>query len=476
MYKHRSELLPNSRQERVVGWGIAGNSLAHVYRPINTLGIRDVIEVARMTGKSVGLRGAGRSYGDASMNSEGIVLDLTRMSRILNWDPHSGIIDVEPGVTVQQLWKYIIEDGWWPPVVPGTMFPTVGGCVGMNIHGKNNFKVGPIGDHVLEFDLLKVDGTQETCSRHVNSDLFHAVIGSAGCLGIIVRVQLQMKRVCSGLLNVEPIPVRNFDELFDVFSQRLKKSDYLVGWIDCFASGEDAGRGLVHQANYLCEDEEVDSHQSLRVVNQELPDNILGIVPKSVVWRFMRPLTNDIGVKSVNAAKYLMSLRASLPHQQSHAGFAFLLDYVPDWKKAYGDTGLVQFQSFVPDATARDAFKSQLAQCKKANRTPYLGVFKKHRSDNFLLSHAVDGYSLALDFSVTPNSVDDLLNLATELTQITLRAGGRFYLAKDSMLHRTDFASSLPSESLVQFTELKKRMDPEEILQTNLYRRLLQSA
>jgi FAD/FMN-containing dehydrogenase len=38
------------------------------------------------------------------------------------------------------------------------MRPTLGGCLAMNIHGKNNFRVGSIGDHVLDFDLLTTDG------------------------------------------------------------------------------------------------------------------------------------------------------------------------------------------------------------------------------------------------------------------------------------------------------------------------------
>ena len=68
------------------------------------------------------------------------------MSRILSWDPATGIAELEPGVTVEQLWKHILPDGWWPAVVSGTAFPTVAGALAMNIHGKNNYKVGPLGD------------------------------------------------------------------------------------------------------------------------------------------------------------------------------------------------------------------------------------------------------------------------------------------------------------------------------------------
>src|SRR5258708_23391938 len=113
------------------------------------------------------------------------------MTRILEWNPATGIIKMEPGVTLRQLWQYTIGDGWWPPVVSGTMFVTMGGAAAMNFHGKNNFKTGPIGDHIIEFDLLLPTGEVLTCSRHVNRDIFFAAISGFGMLGCFTRICLQ---------------------------------------------------------------------------------------------------------------------------------------------------------------------------------------------------------------------------------------------------------------------------------------------
>ncbi|MCW3061627.1 MAG: FAD/FMN-containing dehydrogenase, partial [Capsulimonas sp.] len=219
--------LPLERLERVEGWGMSCSGMSYVYRPVNTRGIQQILEIARESGRPIGMRGAGRSYGDASLNSEGLLLEMTRMNRILEWGPQSGRITVEPGVTIQQMWQYIIEDGWWPPVVPGTMFPTLGGCASMNIHGKNNFKVGPIGDHILSFQIVLPSGEELTCSRDENSDIFHGAISGFGMLGVFTQLTLQMKRVYSGLLDVTAIAVSSFAEMFTQFEQRLPESDYL---------------------------------------------------------------------------------------------------------------------------------------------------------------------------------------------------------------------------------------------------------
>ncbi|MEZ4642441.1 MAG: FAD-binding protein [Chloroflexota bacterium] len=64
-------------------WGGASSSMGYVFRPTTLEHLRDVFDLAQQTGRSVGLKGGGNSYGDAFMNSENIVLDLSRMNRIL---------------------------------------------------------------------------------------------------------------------------------------------------------------------------------------------------------------------------------------------------------------------------------------------------------------------------------------------------------------------------------------------------------
>lgn len=470
----KSSALPTERLERLEGWGMASAAMSYVYRPSTADGICAAFDAARRAGRPVGLRGAGCSYGDASLNAEGVTLDLTRMTRILAWDPKTGCITVEPGVTLQQLWQYVIEDGWWPPVVTGTMKITLGGGAAMNVHGKNNWKVGPLGDHIQEFEILLPGGDAKVCSRTQNADLFYAAISGFGMFGVFTKITLQLKRIYSGLLNVEPIAHRNFDELFAVFEERLPVADYLVGWIDCFAKGEALGRGQVHQANYLAPGEDPQPAQTLRVSHQELPDSLFGIVPKSIMWRLMKPLVNDPGMQLLNTGKYLASAKLGdrKTHHQSHAGFAFLLDYVPDWKHSYKPGGLIQYQSFVPAARAKEVFSEQIQIAQAYGVVPYLGVFKRHRPDDFLMTHSVDGYSFALDFAVTPQNQGSLLSLTAEMDRLVLDAGGRYYFAKDSALHRASIKEAMGAERVARFVALKAQCDPETLLQTNLYRRL----
>ena len=160
----------------------------------------------------------------------------------------------------------------------------------------------------------------------------------------------------------------------------------------------------------------------------------------------MKPFVNDPGMRAINFAKSLSAAKLGDGHMhtQSHAGFAFLLDYVPNWKHAYKPGGLIQYQSFVPKETCPGRLlRTDYSWRRRMASYPIFGVFKRHRPDDFLMTHAVDGYSLALDFAVTPAKQGALLSLAAEMDRLVLDAGGRFYFAKDSALHRSAASGGL---------------------------------
>jgi len=462
------------RLVRLENIGHSFGSPAYVYRPTHAEQIAELFTLAARHGFTIGQRGAGRSYGDAALNGGQIALDIRRMNRVLEWNPSTGLIKVEPGVTIQQLWQYTLEDGWWPPVVPGTMFPTLGGVLAMNIHGKNNYVAGTIGEHIREFTALLPNGEQVICTPESTPELFYSLIGGIGVLGVFTSITLQLKRIYSGELMVHAWASPNLRSMMADFESLKSDVDYLVGWVDGTVSGGGLGRGQIHTADYLHEGEEAAPSQTLRIDYQILPDTFFGLVPKSILYQFMRPFMNNAGVPLVNLAKYVSSrfVGHHKHHLQSLVAFNFLLDYVPNWERSYGSGGLIQYQSFIPKETATDAFSELIRLTLKRGLPNYLGVLKRHRPDRFLLSHAVDGYSLAMDFKVTGGNRARLQKMGDEMSEIVLQAGGRFYFAKDSMIRPEHARRFLGEETLRRFCDLKARVDPHGILQTELYRRL----
>lgn len=467
--------LPGDRIARVEGWGMAVGADGYLVRPTDVGGINALLDTARSSRAPVVARGAGCSYGDAAFLPEGLVLDFSAMNRVLSWDPATGIVDVEPGVTVRQLWRQTLPDGWWPPVVTGTMEPTVGGGLAMNVHGKNNWARGPIGEHCLELDLLTPDGSHRTISRESEPEIFHAVIGGFGQLGLITRARIQMKKVASGFIEAKAVASGDLGDLLRQIDDAKDEWEYVVGWLDAFPGGRKLGRGLLHFARHLEPEKDPDPAASLEPANQDLPANLFGVVPKSLMWRMMKPFTNNLGMRAINLAKYIQgsTIGNNAVYRQTLAGFSFLLDYVPNWKNAYLPGGLIQHQSFVPTAEAERVFRTQLEICRRRGMPSYLGVLKRHRPDPFLLTHAVDGFSMALDFPVVESRREELWAMIREIAKPVVEAGGRFYAAKDAALPGELYRATFRDGQLDRFRALKNTLDPDRVLRSALAERLL---
>ena len=434
--------------------------------------ILEAFQLAKKLGLKVIARGTGISYNDVSLNGGGIVLDMSGMNQILEWDASSGLIRCESGVTLRQLWRCVEPDGWWPPVVSGTMKTTLGGCLSTNIHGKNNFKAGPIGEHVLEFTAILPTGEKITCTPDKNADLFYAMISGLGMLGIFTSITLKMKRIHSGLICVEAWHVPNLNRHLSDICENAPEYYYIVGWLDTIARGKNLGRGQIHAARQLKDGEDPNPQKTMQLEHQHLPDRLFGMMPKSLLHYFMNPFVNNFGMWGINTARYISGLRKKHTFRESHAEFHFLLDFVPNWERAFGRGGLIQYQSFLPKETAEGAWRQMLQLSHQRSLPSYLGVTKRHRPDKFLLTHAVDGFSLALDFKVTEKNRAALSTMLQDFDRIVLQAGGRFYFAKNSETSAEVARSFLGEETITQFKEIKKKCDPDNLLESDLFRRV----
>jgi len=469
-------------EETLEGYGMRDRARCAVARPASVDEARALFASVAARGGSVGLRGAGRSYGDAGLNSGRdagrTVLDLTRLDRVLAYDAATGEITVEPGVTIAQLWRHVLADGWWPPVVPGTMAVTIGGAAAANIHGKNNWRDGVFGDHILRFELLLPSGETVACSREERPDLFAAAIGGMGLLGCFTALTLRLRRVHSGLVRVRQTAHPTLAALLAALEERLPDETHLVGWIDTGARGDALGRGLLKGMRELSPGEDPDPARGLDPARQKPPGRVAGVLPFAWVPTLARPLATPLGIRLANRAQWVRGNLpgASRPHTEPYVPANFILDFIPGFKNIYRPGGLIQHQSFVPKGSAHGAFRAVLARSQAAGLAPSLAVLKRHRPSAFLLDYLVDGYSLALDYAVPRGSEAATLALMRELNALVADAGGRFYLAKDSTLTPEDFARTSAPGALARFAALKAEHDPGELLQTDIYRRVLRPA
>lgn len=416
---------------------MANRARSMVYRPLDAGEVSAALLDARDRGLTVTARGGGLSYGDAALNQGGAVLDMTALDRVADFDREDGRIRIGAGATIADLWRTVLPAGWWPPVVPGSMKATLGGCVAMNVHGKNHATAGAVGRHVEAVTLVSGDGELRTLRRgelpgSVQGVGLVDVLGAQGLTGTLVDVTLALRRVHSGFLEVEVEPTGSLPETFDALDRGAREADYTVAWVDC--TGSRAGRGILHHAWYLPPDHELGG-RALDPESQRLPGRIAGVLPRRYAWMALRPFTNRRGIRVLNMGRWWAARgRGRTRYPQTHAAFHFLLDYVPGWKRAYGPDGLLQYQLFIPAVAAREAFAEALHEQRRLGVPSYLGVMKRHTLEDAAASYCVDGYSLALDLPVGKGErYSRVMRLCRSLDRITRQYGGRIYPAKDAV-------------------------------------------
>ena len=118
-----------SERRSLSGWGRYPVVETEVKRPERMQGVSEAV----CAPGSLIARGLGRSYGDASLNSSGVTCLSHRLNRFLQFDPETGVVECEAGVTVEELLTHFVPRGFFPPVSPGTKYATLGGCLACDV-------------------------------------------------------------------------------------------------------------------------------------------------------------------------------------------------------------------------------------------------------------------------------------------------------------------------------------------------------
>jgi hypothetical protein len=267
-------------------------------------------------------------------------------------------------------------------------------------------------------------------------------------------------------------------ELLGAIEEGTRDTTHLVGWIDLSAREAHIGRGLLKSMREPGPGEDPRAARTLDPKTQPPSGRIMGVMPASWIPVLGKPIATPLGIRFANYGQWVRgNLPGSTkPHDERYVPANFMLNFIPNFKRIYRPGGLIQHQSFVPKEHAEAVFKAIIERSQKARLVPSLAVLKKHRPSDFLLNYLPDGYSLALDYAVPRGTEQRTLALMADLNALVAEHGGTFFLAKDSTLSPEDYRRAFGAAPLERFATMKAQYDPQERLQTDIYRRVMAPA
>ena len=161
--------------------------------------VQEIIKYANKNKIPVISRGAGTNMvGACTCPEGGIVLNFSRMNKILKFSPIDMTMTVQPGAILADIKKAAEAEGlFYPPDPSNYRVSTIGGSIAQSSGGAMGFKYGTTKDYILSLTVVLADGTLVKLGKGTIKDaagyhLNQLIIGSEGTLAVVVEAELKL--------------------------------------------------------------------------------------------------------------------------------------------------------------------------------------------------------------------------------------------------------------------------------------------
>ena len=161
--------------------------------------VQSIVKIANKHKTPIICRGAGtNTVGACVPTNGGIILNFSKMNKILEINSVNMTARVQPGVIVGDLQKEVEKVGlYYPPDPSNLKISTMGGSVAQNSAGARSFKYGTTKDYVVELAVVMANGEligtgANTIKNATGYNLGSVFVGSEGTLGIVVEITVKL--------------------------------------------------------------------------------------------------------------------------------------------------------------------------------------------------------------------------------------------------------------------------------------------
>jgi len=208
----------------------------YYYEPKNLEELRTIIKAASSQGYPVKAIGSGFSISDIGC-TDGCLLNLKNINRILSIDLKQKRVRVEAGITLRELNEQLAAHHLALSNQAAIDQISLGGAVSTAAHGTG--PTGTLSSFITEIELITADGTLHQFSDHSDPEAFAAAKVSLGSLGVIYALTIQCEQLF--YLNASTSTVE-MATLFEQYDELKNSRDFFQ-----FSWNVETGKVLIHR-------------------------------------------------------------------------------------------------------------------------------------------------------------------------------------------------------------------------------------
>ena len=428
--------------------------------------VRDALRAARREGRAVCIGGGRHAMGSQAFATDGIMIDIRQLNRVLAFDAERGLMEVESGMQWPQLLAELTsvqrghEKQWgFSQKQTGADRLTMGGCLSANVHGRGLTLPPFIGD-VESFTLLDARGELLKCSRTENADLFRLTIGGYGLFGLIYSVTLRLvpRRKVQRI-----VEVRNIDGISAAFADRIRDG-FLYG--DFQYSIDTDSDGFLRQGVFSCY-RPVPDLTPIPEVQKELAEtdwtDLLYLAHASKADAFKR------------YAGYYLTTNGQVywsdEHQMSIYPDNYHVSIDRQLKAEHKATEAIT--EIYCEREALERFMADVREDARRNKVEIIyGTIRLIEQDTeSFLAWAKKSYACVI-FNLhvvhTPEGIHHAAEAFRRLIDIGIKYGGSYYPTYHKYATRQQVETCYPQ--FPEFLKLKRKYDAAEVFQSDWYR------
>ena len=437
-----------------------------IVQPVTLDAVRAALRLARRENRALCIAGGRHSMGSQAFADDGVLVDTTKLTKVLAFDADRGLIEVESGMQWPRLLEALRElqdarERQWAfnQKQTGADRLSMGGSLSANIHGRG-LALAPFVSDIESFKLVDAAGQLLTCGREENAELFSLAIGGYGLFGFIYSVTLRLvpRRKLERVVDV-----RDIQGLIGAFDERIRDG-FLYG--DFQYAIDEKSPDFLRRGVFSCYRPAGDERE-IPAKQRELGE---------ADWTQLLYLAHaDKSAAFKRYADYYLATSGQLYWSDEHQMSFYPDNYHReiDRRSAAAHRATEVITEIYCDRDSLEAFMAEVRAYALRERTEIIyGTVRLIEQDReSFLPWARRPYACVIFNLHVERTSTGLIRAADAFRafiDIGLRHGGSYYLTYHRYAVRRQVEACYPQ--FAEFLKLKRKHDPTELFQSDWYR------